>query len=305
MVLRSIIILFSFLFFSPAEFLYAETLVLQSDDVTIHFEKELTKVAQEVIKVYPLIRDELMKTLKQKVDFRPDVVLVKERDIFRRISGSEMIIAFALPGRNLIVLDVSRVYAKPFTLETTLKHELCHLILHGGVGGENIPRWFDEGVCQWSSGGIAELMLDESDKSLAKAVVSERLISLNELERFPFDGQSLILAYEESKSVLEYIAGKYGGESVVHMLEYLKEGDSISGSIVKSLSISQEELEKNWQTYLKRKYTWYSYVSNNLYIILFTLAGLITIYGFIRLIKKKRGYVDEENEDENSENRKI
>ena len=300
MVLRIIIVLFSFLFLH-AKSLYAETLFLQSDDVTIHFEKELTKVAQEVVKVYPPIRDELMKTLKQKVDFRPEVVLVKEGDKFRRISGSDMVIAFALPGRNLIVLDVSRVYTKPFTLETTLKHELCHLILHHGVGGDNIPRWFDEGVCQWSSGGIAELMLDESDKSLVKAVVSGRLISLNSLERFPSDGQSLILAYEESKSVLEYIAGKYGGESIVHMFEYLKEGDSINESISKSLSIGQGELEKNWQTYLKRKYTWYSYMSNNLYIILFTLAGLITIYGFIRLLKKKREYVDEKNDEEKSE----
>ena len=303
MVLRIIMVLFFFPLFSYAPALYAETLVIESDAVAIHFEKELTKVAQEIIKGYPPIRDELIKTLKQKVDFRPDVVLVKERDKFRRVSGSEMIIAFALPERNLIVIDVSRVYAKPFTLETTLKHELCHLILHRGVQGENIPRWFDEGVCQWSSGGIAELMLDESDKSLARAVVSERLISLSELQRFPPDGQHLTLAYEESKSVLEYIAGKYGGESIVRMLEYLKEGDSINGSIEKSLSISHGELEKNWQRYLKRKYTWYSYLSNNLYIILFTLAGLITIYGFIRLLKKKREYVDEENEEENSENK--
>jgi hypothetical protein len=265
--------------------------------VTIYFEKALTNAAQEVMKIYPTVRDDLMRTLKQKVDFRPEVVLVKERNQFRRISGSDMVVAFAMPDKDLIVLDISRVYSKPFTLETTLKHELCHLVLHQGVRGENIPRWFDEGMCQWASGGIAELMRDESDKSLAKAVVTDRLMSLNDLDRFPLDGEALILAYEESKSVLEYIAGKYGKESIMHMIDYLKQGDSINVSIAKSLSISQGELEKNWQAYIKRKYTWYAYMSNNLYIILFTLAGLITIYGFIRLIKRKRGYVDEDNDD--------
>jgi hypothetical protein len=265
--------------------------------VTIYFEKALTNVAQEVMKIYPPVSDDLMRTLKQKVDFRPEVVLVKERNQFRRISGSDMVVAFAMPDKDLIVLDISRVYSKPFTLETTLKHELCHLVLHQGVREENIPRWFDEGVCQWASGGIAELMRDESDKSLAKAVVTDRLMSLNDLDRFPLDGEALILAYEESKSVLEYIAGKYGKESIMHMIDYLKQGGSINGSIAKSLSISQGELEKNWQAHIKRKYTWYAYMSNNLYIILFTLAGLITIYGFIRLIKRKRGYVDEDNDD--------
>ena len=275
----------------------AETLSLQSGDATIFYEKELTKVAQDVIKVYPALRDELVKTLGLDADFSPEVVLVKDRDKFKRMSGSDMVIAFALPGRNLVVIDASRVYSKPFTLETTLKHELCHLVLHRGAGSGGIPRWFDEGVCQWSSGGVAELLVDEGDKALAKAVMSERLIALNQLERFPEDGPRLILAYEESKSVVEYIVSEYDREALLRILEYLKTGESINQSISKSLSISSEELEKNWREYLKRKHTWFSYVSSNLYTILFALAALMTFYGFIRMIKKKRAYVDEEEEE--------
>lgn len=286
-----------FFFFISAASVYAETLSLQSGDATIFYEKELTKVAQEVIKGYPALRDELVKTLGLDVDFRPEVVLVKERDKFKKMSGSDMVIAFALPDRNLMVIDASKVYSKPFTLETTLKHELCHLVLHRGAGSGSIPRWFDEGVCQWSSGGVAELLVDESDKALAKAVMSERLIALSQLERFPDDGQHLILAYEESKSVVEYIVSEYGREALLRIFEYLKAGDSMNQSISKSLSISSEELEKNWHAYLKRKHTWFSYVSNNLYTILFTLAALMTFYGFIRIIKKKRAYVDEEEEE--------
>jgi hypothetical protein len=46
----------------------------------------------------------------------------------------------------------------PFTLTVTLKHELCHLFLHYLIGGGELPRWFNEGIAQWTSGGIAELM---------------------------------------------------------------------------------------------------------------------------------------------------
>lgn len=275
----------------------AETLSLGSSDVTVIYEKELSKAADEVINAYPRARDELVKTLGQDVDFRPEVVLVKNRDKFIDMSGSHMTIAFASPAQNLIVVDATRVYAKPFTLETTLKHELCHLILHSRIVDENIPRWFDEGVCQWASGGIAELMADESDKVLARAVVSGRLLGLSQLERFPGDGQSLILAYEESRSLVEFVVSEYGRESLLRIFDRMKKGDSMDESISISLSISPAELEKSWQAHLKRKHTLFLYLSDNLYIILFTLAALMTFYGFIRIIEKRRLYTDKEEEE--------
>jgi hypothetical protein len=282
-------------FFIFAASVYTEPMSLQSGEATIIYEKDLTKAAQELIKGYPDLRDELVKTLGLDADFRPIVLLVKDRDKFKEMSGSDMVIAFALPDRNLMVIDASRVYGKPFTLETTLKHELCHLVLHRGVGP--IPRWFDEGVCQWSSGGVAELLADGSERDLAKAVMSERMISLSQLERFPDDGRQLILAYEESKSVVEYIVKEYGREAILGIFEYLKAGDSLNQSISKSLSVSPEDLEKNWRAHLKRKHTWFSYLSSNLYTILFALASLMTFYGFIRMIRRKRAYVDEEEEE--------
>jgi cellulose synthase/poly-beta-1,6-N-acetylglucosamine synthase-like glycosyltransferase len=67
-------------------------------------------------------------------------------------------------------------------------------------------------------------------------------------------------------------------------------------SIQKSLSVSTSELEIKWLAYLKRKHTWFSYLSYNIYTILFSLAAVITVYGFIRLLKKKRAYVDDDEE---------
>jgi hypothetical protein len=302
--LKAIILLLSFVLFADAEWVYCETLAYQSADVTVFYEKDLTNMAREISTLYAPLKDELSRTLKQNIDFRPEVVLIGERDRFVKMSGSGMISAFALPGRNLIVLDASRAFEKPFTLETTLKHELCHLVLHHRVGGKDIPRWFDEGVCQWASGGIAELMTEETDKALVKAVMFERLIGLNDLERFPPDGKSLILAYEESKSVIEYIASEYGKDAVLRMVESMREGDSVNEAVREALSVSHSELERNWHMHLNRKYTWFFYLSNNLYAIIFFLAAVITLYGFVRLLRKKRAYADAE-EEENDKNREA
>jgi hypothetical protein len=202
-----------------------------------------------------------------------------------------------VPERNLIVLDTSRVYTKPFTLEATLKHELCHILLHHNIDRENLPRWLDEGVCQWTSGGIAELMASEGNRALEKAAMSDMVISIMNLSRFPQEEKSLLLAYEESKSIVEYIVNNYSEQGILQVLEYLKEGYSIDDSIQKSLSVSTSELEMKWLAHIKRKHTWFSYLSNNIYTILFFLAAVATVYGFIRLLKKKRAYVDEDEED--------
>ena len=282
----------------PMQVIHAEIRTIQTKDFTVSYEGRLSNVAAEVAQVYPVVSQELIETLKWEMDFRPKIILTGDRDVFRKIVGMDIITAFALPDRDLIVVDTSRVYTKPFTLRSTLKHELCHLLLHQNIDSRLLPRWIDEGVCQWASGGVAELMSDDGGRILTKAAVSDRLISIRELARFPMDEPSLILAYEESKNIVEYIVRDFGKTELMQILENLKEGDTINGSVQKSLGLPLSELESKWHSSLKRKYTWFAYLSANLYTIIFSLAALITVYGFIRLIQKKRAYKDDEEEEE-------
>ena len=287
-----------FLCIMPMQVIYAEIRTIQTKDFTVSYEGRLSNVAAEVAQVYPVVSQELIETLKWEMDFRPKIILTGDRDVFRKIVGMDIITAFALPDRDLIVVDTSRVYTKPFTLRSTLKHELCHLLLHRNIDSRLLPRWIDEGVCQWASGGVAELMSDDGGRILTKAAVSDRLISIRELARFPMDEPSLILAYEESKNIIEYIVRDFGKIELMQILENLKEGDTINESVQKSLGLPLSELESKWHSSLKRKYTWFAYLSANLYTIIFSLAALITVYGFIRLIQKKRAYKDDEEEEE-------
>jgi len=270
---------------------------LQTREVEVFYDENSLSMAEEVVKMYPDIRKELEKSLPWKTDFQPRILLVKDRHAFIQSAGSDIFLAYAVPRRYLIVLDVSRVYSKPFTLETTLKHELCHLLLHHYIADTGLPRWLDEGVCQWASGGISELLLEHGGNALAKAVMADTIMRMKDIETFPKDEASIVLAYEQSKNLIEYIANQYGQDSVVRILSYVREGYTVEESIQKSLLISLPELEHTWHAHLRGKHLWFSYVSSNLYTILFLLGGLITIFGFIRFLKKKREYVDEEEGD--------
>jgi hypothetical protein len=106
-----------------------------------------------------------------------------------------------------------------------------------------------------------------------------------------------VLAYEESKSLVEYMISAFGEEAVLSVLDYLEDGVEVDGAIIRSLSISLDELESRWLHHLKRRTTWATYLINHLYEILFFLAAMAMIYGFIRRLMKKRAYRDEEEED--------
>lgn len=275
--------------------LHATNKVLHTDEVTLIFEEQQSGAAEEVAKVYPSVMSELAENMGWRVHFKPTVILDRGGEIIKRNTGSNIFVGYAIPERNLIVLDTSRIYGKPFSLKSTLKHELCHLLIHHNI--KNLPRWIDEGVCQWVSGGIAELIAEDGKRELRRAVVSNKLISIRELVIFP--SKDIILAYEESKSIIEYIEKEYGKQRLLLILSYMKKGYSIDDSIQKAISITILELDEKWQAYLEKKKGWLQYLSNNLYGILFFFAALITLYGFMRMLKKKKEQIDEpEDEDE-------
>ena len=281
-----------FLFLSVS-LLSADTITMRTTDSNIFFDRSLSGVARDVAGIYPSTKADLERTFKWKADFTPDIVLVKDRHQFREIAGSDIIVAYAVPGRNLIVLDASRIYAKPFTVETTLKHEACHLLLHSKIDRDRLPRWLDEGVCQWASGGVAELLWGEQEDIFSRAVISGSVIEIQRLDRFPSDEKNLALAYQESRSIVQYMVARFGSQSLLALLGYMHNGDTVQEAVRKTFSMSLPELDRAWQLWSKRRHSWFLYVSDNIYEIIFALTAVITIYGFVRLVKKRRAYRDE------------
>ena len=289
---RVLLILF-FLLIALPESLLATQAVLQSEEVLVQFEKPLENAAKQVADIYPAVKAELENTFKWRLDFRPTVILIKDSKTFQKIVESSLIVAVAVPQKNLIVINNSKMNVHPFTLEITLKHELCHLMLHHHISEGNLPKWLNEGIAQWSSGGIAEIIMGESRDVLKQASLSGEFISLRELtDKFPEDERAVLLAYEESKSIVEYIIREFGASGLLQVLNHLKNGYDVDAAIFKGLSVPFYELENRWHDYLQKRTTWFTYFSNNLYNVLFFLAGMILTYGFIRFLLKKKAYKD-------------
>ena len=288
---------FAFLLVNP---LHAEEVgVIEGESVTILFEVPIEAAAKEAAEIYPGIKRDLEKTLRWPINFRSTVLLLKERSTFQRMAQSQLVVAFAVPAKNLMVIDHSKMAVDPFTLEGTMKHELCHLLLHHHLDGKDFPKWLDEGIAQWVSGGIIEVMRTRDETRLTQATLGRKIIPVRALaERFPGDRESLFLAYEESKSLVTYIIEKHGVEGVLSILGYLKGGYAWEAAVFKGLSVSFEELEADWLHHLKKRLTWLSYVTNHVYEILFFLGAVITMYGAFRVFLRKRAYMREMDDDD-------
>ena len=289
------LLLLLLLLFEPP--LYAEQAsVIKTDDLVVVFEEPLRFVANETINIFPSIKNDLESSMNWTLDFRPTLVLTTNREKFEEITGSRIVAAYAVPQRNLMVIDYTKMNTASLSLGTIIKHELSHLLLHSRVKNGRLPRWLDEGISQMASDGIAEIMMSRKGSILDKAVLSKKLLPMEKLnQEFPRDEESLLLAYEESKSFVEFIKHEFGQGGIQDLLGNLQAGNEIEGAVLKSFSVPFAELERRWHIYLRKKITWFSYLANNLYAILFFGGALITVAGFIRMMIKKRRYGKDES----------
>ena len=272
----------------------AEHIELRNDDLTVVSEPPLETIARHVMEIYPTLRDDLEATLGWKLKSKPVVRLVASKEIFEKMAGNPHFSAFAVPSEELIVVHVS----PSIPLTETLRHELCHLFLHGYIRDSRLPKWLDEGVCQWVSGSLGEILLaggfPDAGVALARRPIPLRLLAYS----FPQDKDALALAYEESRRFVEYLISSYGKQDLLLILKHLAEGDEINQALSKTLSKPLETVEDEWLESVRSSGVWLIWVSWHLYDILFFCAAVLTIVAFILVIvHRRRRYAELEDEE--------
>jgi hypothetical protein len=268
-------------------------------ELVVVFDESGRGVAEDVAGAYPGLKAELEETLGWEADFHSGVTLVLLREEeFKKLAGAAPIVAFASSRENTIVVGLLRAVKDTSRFSAILKHELAHLYLAGHIGEENLPKWLNEGVSQWASGGISELLSVGHSTELEKATLLGKLMPLENLDKsFPRDDKRLRLAYEESLSIVEFIVDEYGHDGLRAVLGRMREGEDVRDAFRNGIGVDFEEIEKKWHNRLTIRHTLLTYLSNNIYTVLFVLAALITLYGFVRLVLRMRAYREEDEEE--------
>jgi len=129
----------------------AERPRLQGDGVTIVYDLSLEYQADLVTRVYPKIRDAVETKIGWKLQRKPVIFLIGDSEVFQKMGGGPFEAGLALFPKGHIVLNLASATPHFILLNQTLRHEFGHLLLHERIPGRRLPRWLDEGVCEWLS----------------------------------------------------------------------------------------------------------------------------------------------------------
>ena len=275
----------------------AELKEYASPEITIRYEVPLKDAAIRLASAYATTRTAIETKLGWRLRRSPVVVLVRDHEVFQETARNELVTAFARPERNLIVIDYSKMNRTPFDLEDTFRHELSHILLHQEIDDSSLPKWLDEGVAQWASGGMADILRTGEKDLLQQAVLSRRLIALQDIsDTFPDSPNGLLLSYEESKSFTEFIIKHYGEAKLRLILQSLEKNKTIEQAAYSNLGVPLDKLEQQWKESLSRENLWISYAAEHLYWLLFSFAALISVAGFCAAKRRMKNYRDDEDE---------
>jgi hypothetical protein len=274
----------------------------QNEDLVISGEGHLGYEAKYLSQIYPGAKREIEGSLGFKLLSKPTVWLIGNRAVFVKLSGSSYVSAFAVPSEHLIAIHISSMTSRLPVLDDTFKHELCHLILHDHIDQQVLPKWLDEGVCQWISGTLGETLAG-GGATISRIDMVRRLIPLSQLAAaFPSDENSLYLAYRESRDFVEYLTAHYGSEGLRGILKRLEEGDSIGPAISKSLSRSFQDVQEEWIDDMQKRSEWLVWATQNLYEIIFFIMAVLSILAYVRLRMRRRAYTGSDQDDDQAGN---
>ena len=272
----------------------AELEEYRGTEIIVRYEAPLRNAARQIASDYKKTRNDIEAKLEWRLQIAPVVVLIHNNNAFQDMARNMLVTAFAIPERNLVVIDYSRMNRIPFDFEGTFKHELTHILLHQKIPPSSLPKWLDEGVAQWASGGIADILHTGEKDLLRQAVLSHHLLLLADISRtFPDSPGSLSLAYEESKSFVEYIVNHYGEAKLRSLLRSLENHATIEQAVYDNYGVSLDMLEQIWKKTLSRENSWIAYLADHMYWALFFFAAVLTVAGYCVVKLRIKNYRDD------------
>jgi hypothetical protein len=130
-IIRRLFVLIVFFIICNQHFVGARMNMLSTAEVVIHHEPSLINAAQETAELYKESKVTLEKIFGWQYEEKANVVIVKNNNEFKMITGYSYIVALAVPQRHLIIIDYSKMSCWPFFLERTLSLD----------APSSYPRW--------------------------------------------------------------------------------------------------------------------------------------------------------------------
>lgn len=160
-------------------------------------------------------------------------------------------VAYSRWGVILLSMSAPQTWDPP-DLEVVLVHELSHIALYRAVRGNEVPRWFNEGVAIQQS----EVQLLPRMETLLKAAAQRSMLRLGELDKyFPERPYEVNVAYAQSADVVGFLRRNHNDERRFHrMIQSLRDGETFDTALGTAYGWTRVGLERQWRDSLRTRY---------------------------------------------------
>jgi hypothetical protein len=160
-------------------------------------------------------------------------------------------VAYSRWGVILLTMSSPETWEPP-DLEVVLVHELSHVALHRAVAGNDVPRWFNEGVAIHQS----EVRMLPRMESLLRAAAQRSMLRLSEIDdHFPSRPHEVNVAYAQSADVVGFLRRSNNDERRFHRMIYsLRSGETFDTALATAYGWTRVGLERQWRESLRTRY---------------------------------------------------
>jgi hypothetical protein len=199
------------------------------------------------------IAAEAIPGIQQQIGVEPpsplDVYLYASIDDLRsavELAGREWLGGQARPELGVVLAAIPPGDSARLQMRRDIPHELTHLMtfVAASPNYDAVPRWLDEGLATLNEGDPS------STQALAvqEALANNRLIPIESLcGAFPADASAALLAYGQSRYIVQQIINEYGSAGIQALLAAYRDGATCSGGVERALNITLPALELKWR----------------------------------------------------------
>ncbi len=208
----------------------------------------------------PALARESLATLSKLWDFTPKgpilVEMFPKHDDFavRTLGLPGMIGALGACFGRVVTLDSPTARGPgEFNWGETLWHELAHVITLQ-LSGNRLPRWLSEGASVFEERRARPDWGREMDIPFARAIDRGQVIKLKELNSGFSSSATINYAYYQASLVVEHIFDTYGQQKLRAFVAAYADGSDTEQALQKSLGIGLDELQKQFDAMLEKRY---------------------------------------------------
>ena len=149
--------------------------------------------------------------------------------------------AFVRVG-TLLVLGGGRL------AEGTASHEVTHILSHRAGDGvlRSVPSWLGEGLSEFGN------LFQGFSYSIALefAIATDRLLPITSGRSLPGNPEQAIIFYGEARSIVRYMIGRFGADSMRRLMATLKSDVEMDAALLQVYGVDRLGLENQWRDWI-------------------------------------------------------